>query len=249
MDSDYRRHRLEELGTFVDEARRMEGWNFDDVQSEAVGPCLPWDYATHARELISRAPAVLGMGTGGGELFSTILEGYAGFAIATEEWPPNVPIAAQRLSLLGTSVVNASGSHLSFSRGSLDLILNSHVDLSPSDVARVLAPGGRVFTQQVGRNEWQEIAEFFPRTSKEGRVDEFRSYQAGFKSHGLTVTLARSHDTPVAYRSLGDVLYMFVGVMPQWRNHRFDLESDLDALLAMEQKLAGEKGIVLTESR
>ena len=227
----------------------MQGWNFDDVQSEAVGSGPPWDYDTRAKELISGARAVLDMGTGGGEFFSTILEGYAGFTVATEEWRPNVPIAVQRLSPLGASVVHASSSQLPFSRGSLDLILNRHESLSPSDVERVLAPGGRVFTQQIGRNEWQEIAEFFPETSKEGRVDQFQSYQTEFTRAGLTVTFACRHDTPVAYGSLGDVVYMFFVVMPQWRSHQFDLDQDLDALLAMEQQLAGENGIVLTESR
>ena len=245
----YRQRRLEELRTFVEKARRMEGWTFDDVQSEAVGPCPPWDYVTRAKELISEAQAVLDMGTGGGELFWTILEGYQGRAFATESWPPNVPIASERLSLAGASLVHASSLLLPFPPGSFDLVLNMHEELSPSDVARVLAPGGRVLTQQVGLNEWQEIAEFFPRTRKEGRVDQFQSYQAGFKEADLTVTVARSHDTPVAYRSLGDVVYMFEVVMPQWRNHGFDLDQDLDALLAMEQKLADEQGIVLTESR
>ena len=129
------------------------------------------------------------------------------------------------------------------------LVLNSHEDLSPPDVARVLRPGGRVLTQQVGRNEWQQIAQFFPRTSKEGRPDRFHTYQAGFEGAGLTVIFARSHDTPVSYSSLGDVVYMFAAVMPQWRSHEFDLERDLDALLALERDLSGEKSIVLTESR
>ena len=106
-----------------------------------------------------------------------------------------------------------------------------------------------MLTQQVGRNQSQEIAKFFPRTSKEGRPDQFHTYQAGFEGAGLTVILARSHDTPVAYRSLGNVVYLFAVVMPQWRNHKFDLERDLDALLALERDLSGETGIVLTESR
>ncbi len=42
---------------------------------------------------------------------------------------------------------------------------------------------------------------------------------------------------------------MFTVVMPQWRDHEFALERDLDALLALERDLSDENGIVLTESR
>ena len=62
------------------------------------------------------------------------------------------------------------------------------------------------------------------------------------------MTHAEVYDTFVAYRSLGDVVYMLAAVMPQWRNHDFDLERDIDALLALELGLTSEKGIVLTES-
>ncbi len=244
-----RRRRLDELRPYAEKAGRMEGWDLDEVRREAVGPGPSWDYVARARELVSNARAILDMGTGGGEVFSTICEGNSGLAVATEAWPTNVPVASQRLSPRGASVVHASGSHLPFGSQSFDIVLNSHEELSPQDVARVLRPGGRVLTQQVGRNEWQEIAQFFPMTSKEGRPDQFHTYQTGFEGAGLTVIFARSQDTPVAYRSLEDVVYLFAVVMPQWRNHEFDLERDLDALLALERSLSTWKGIVLTESR
>ena len=87
-------------------------------------------------------------------------------------------------------------------------------------------------------------------TSPEGSDDLFQTYTAGFEGAGLTVAVAESHGTPVAYRSLGDLVYMMTVVMPQGeQGHEFDLETDLDALLALERELSGEKGIVLTETR
>ena len=244
-----RQEALTGLKGFVERARRMQGWTFDEVLSEPVGPGPKWDYVARARELTFGARSVLDMGTGGGEAFSTICEGYKGLGLATEAWPPNVRVAAKCLSHLGIQVVNASGSNLPISTECLHVVLNRHEDLDPSDVARVLVPGGRVLTQQVGRNQWQEIVPFFPMTSPEGNDDLLRTYRAGFERAGLTVAVDESHDTPVAYHSLGDIVYMMTVVMPQWREHGFDLERDLDALLALERDLSGEKGIVLTESR
>ena len=228
----------------------MQGWTFDEVQSEPVGPGPPWDYLARARELTSTAGSILDIGTGGGEAFSAICEGYEVLGVATEAWRPNVGIAAKRLSKMGIHVVHALGPDLPFAADSFDVVLNRHEALDPGDVARVLVPGGQVLTQQVGRNQWREIVPYFPKTSpEEGRNDLFQTYRAGFESAGLTVTVAESHDTPVAYHSLGDVVYMMTVVMPQWRKHDFDLEQDLDALLALERGISDEKGIVLTESR
>ena len=244
-----RQEDLARLKVFVERAQRMQGWTFDKVQSEPVGPGPSWDYVARARELIFGARSILDMGTGGGEAFSTICEGYEGLALAIEGWPPNVWIAAKLLSPRGIHMVHAVGSKLPFSTECFHVVLNRHEELDPSDVSRVLVPGGRVLTQQVGRNQWQEIVPFFPMTSPKGSDDLFHTYWAGFESAGLAVTVAESHDTPVAYHSLGDVVYMMTVVMPQWREHGFDLERDLDALLALKRELSGEKGIVLTESR
>ena len=244
-----RQEALAYLSEFVERARRMQGWTFDEVKKEQVGPGPAWNYGARARKLTLGARSVLDIGTGGGEAFSAICEGYEGFGLATEAWPPNVQVAAKRLSPMGIRVVHASGSNLPFSMGSLDVVLNRHEDLDPADVARVLAPGGRVLTQQVGP-QWQEIVPFFPMTSPEGSDDLFQTYTAGFEGAGLTVAVAESHGTPVAYRSLGDLVYMMTVVMPQGeQGHEFDLETDLDALLALERELSGEKGIVLTETR
>ena len=62
------------LSVFVERARRMQGWTFDEVQSEPVGPGPSWDYVARARELTLEARSVLDMATGGGEAFSTICE-------------------------------------------------------------------------------------------------------------------------------------------------------------------------------
>ena len=75
----------------------------------------------------------------------------------------------------------------------------------------------------------------------------FELYQDGFRSCGLTITRAESHESNEAYRCLGDVVYM-LQVTP-WTIPEFNLEQDLDALLALEQSLLSDGGIVLTNNR
>ena len=177
-----RENSLAKLSKYVARAHRMEGWDFHEVQMEPAGPGPSWDYTARARELVAGARAVLDMGTGGGEVFTTISEGYSGFAVATDAWPPNLAVAARQLSPRGAAVVNASGSYLPFASESFDIVLNSYEELSPPDAARVLRPGGRLLIQQIGHNEWQKIVGFFPKTSREGRPDQFHTYSG--RIHG-----------------------------------------------------------------
>ena len=236
---------LDRLRPYVERARAMRGWMFEDVRSVRVGSSTPWDYVARARELVIDAQFVLDMGTGGGERFAAICDGFAGQAIATEPWLGNLHVAVERLSAIGIPVVFASNVSLPFADGSFDLVLNRHEELIPSDVARVLAPGGTVLTQQIGPNHWQEIVEFFPRAAPEDD-DFFQCYQDGFRRSGLTVTKAQVHDTQVAFESLGDFVYMLTAI--PWTIPDFDVERDLDALLALEGALQRDEGIVLTES-
>ena len=185
------------------------------------------------------------MGTGGGEAFGDLCDGYPGFAVATEGWSGNVLVAAERLSPRGIPVVHASSLQLPFADGSFELILNCHEELSPEEVARVLAPGGYVLTQQVGRNNWQELFEFFPQMHDFG--PHFELYQNGFRAGGLIVKRAESHNFLVAFPGLGEVVYMLTAA--PWTIPDFNLERDIEALLALERSAKREEGIVLTESR
>ena len=62
-----------------------------------------------------------------------------------------------RLSAIGAPVVHASSLHLPFGAGAFELVLNRHEELDPAEVARILAPGGRFLTQQVGSDNWREL--------------------------------------------------------------------------------------------
>ena len=63
----------------------------------------------------------------------------------------------------------------------------------------------------------------------------------------MDVVDMRQHTRRVAYRELGHLVYFLV-VAP-WTIPDFDLEADLEALLAAEQHLSGPDGIVLTDPR
>jgi hypothetical protein len=129
----------ERLRPSVERARGFSGW-MAPVHSRVVGERRPWDYMRRARELLREAKSVGDLGTGGGERFAELLVGGRGRAFATEEWAVNAPIAARRLRDVRAGVVRATTEALPFPDAACDLILDRQEDLSPAEVARVLAP-------------------------------------------------------------------------------------------------------------
>ncbi len=233
------------LRASVERARRFSGWSAYP-RSRRLGPAPPWSYEERARELLTTARSVVDLGTGGGERFGDYCAGYRGRAVATEEWAVNAPVAAARLRPLGIEVVWCRSPQLPFADGSFDLILDRHEELAPHEAARVLAPGGRVLTEQMAPDHWRELRRFFPRATMFG--DLFVEYRDGFAAARLEVVDARQHAVDAAYVSLGDLVFMLC--ISPWTVPDFEpLGSDLEALLALERELTTEDGLVLTDAR
>ena len=234
------------LRPVVERARRFSGWS-DYPRSRHLGPAPSWSYEERARELLRTARSVVDLGTGGGERFGDYCAGYRGRAVATEEWAVNAPVAAARLRPLGIEIVRCQSLRLPFAAESFDLVLDRHEELAPEEVARVLAPGGRVLTQQVSPDHWRELRRFFLRANL-GSGDLFDEYRDGFAAAGLEIVDARTHTVDAAYSGLGDFVHMLC--ITPWTIPDFDpLGKDLDALLDLERNLTTEDGLVLTDAR
>jgi len=242
--ADLRQARLRELRPFVAAARQIQGWTFA-YQPVALDAPEPWDYEARARALARGAANVLDLGTGGGEVYERILAGGQGRGVATEAWAPNVTVAARRLSPQGVPVVHALSLALPFSAEAFELVLDRHEELSPAEVARVLRPGGRALTQQVHPDYHAELRGFFPRMTVFEPHEV--TYPRGLAIAGMEVLDMRQHSRRVAYRHLGHLVYFLVAA--PWTIPDFDLEADLEALLAVERQLGGPEGIVLTDPR
>ena len=234
------------LRPYIEKARSFTGWNLEEVAPRRIGRAYPWDYRQRAAYLIGPASAVLDLGTGGGELFADLCRGHKGRMVASEPWHVNTPIAQSRLAPLGVEVVGAHSLHLPFQSDVFDLVLDRHEELDPAEVGRVLARDGIVLTQQVGRNDWKEVRTFFPRMRDWGPL--FEQYVSGFESAGMKIERAESHDTRVAYRGLGELVYILC-VAPWMIPDFHPLGRDLGALLRLEAGLTVEAGLALTESR
>ena len=231
------------LRPFQERARGFSGWSFD-LGERRLGPPMPWSYEEHVRGFARGVSAVLDMGTGGGERLAAVREALPSRVVATEEWSVNAPVAQERLAPLGVEVVRSSSLVLPFVDRAFDLVINRHEELDPAEVVRVLRLGGAFLTQQVGRGNWGEIGARFPRATKWG--DSLGRYSEEFRARGYNVTV-HEHRQRVAYPSLGEFVYMLA--VANWTVPDFDVERDIDALLALEQDCLTDEGFVVTAER
>jgi SAM-dependent methyltransferase len=244
MPAEDRAQMLTRLRPAVQRARDFSGWDLGHVAPTVLDPEPSWDYAHLAVERGRHAASVLDMGTGGGELLAELRAGLPGRVLATEEWQRNVPVASRRLAPLGVPVVWCRSLNLPFADASFDLVLNRHEELNPAEVARVMRPGAHAITQQVGGSTWHELRRFFPRMTDFG--DLCGEYRRGFAASGLVIVDAREHEYRVRYQL--DALVYLLAIMP-WSIPDFDLDGDLDALLALESASGGPEGVTLTDNR
>jgi hypothetical protein len=148
----------------------FSGWDFSWLAPRSASGALPWSYQREVSRRAAAVEAMLDMGTGGGERLSK-LAGRPRLTVATEAWPPNVPVAAARLRPLGVAVVQDEGApdntdqngsqrgRLPFRDGAFGLVANRHEAFRAAEVGRVLAAGGAFVTQQVDLHSYDALYE------------------------------------------------------------------------------------------
>lgn len=246
MTSDRRARAIRELQPYIERARTFTGWSFEEsVDVRALEPPPPWSYDDVVVAELRPGTRVVDFGTGGGEVYSRIIARAPEVrAVATEQWHVNAPIARERLAPLGVHVLRAESERPPFADGTFDVALSRHEGIDPAQVVRVLGGRGVFITQQVWDHHWEELREFFPR--KTVWPDHRVEYARALERAGYAVEV-REHDWKVAYRKLGDIVFMLL--VASWEIEGFDPVAEIDALLALEDKHGGLDGIVLTQSR
>jgi SAM-dependent methyltransferase len=163
----------------------FQGWDFSWLGSRLVLEPPPWPFADIVIGLMDHVEVALDMGTGGGEWLSSFPR-HPACTVATESWPPNVPVAAARLRRLGVGVVHDEGAvdnvaqrlgesrgRLAFRDGAFDLVVNRHESFVAEEVRRVLGPGGVFVTQQAdsGSRQVHELLGLEPVVVEEFGLD------------------------------------------------------------------------------
>jgi SAM-dependent methyltransferase len=212
-----------------------------------------WSYAEMVRARLAGVPAVLDMGTGGGELLARLAP-LPPRTVATEAYTPNVEIARARLAPLGVEVVPVAGAldnsdqqpgeghgSLPFPDDSFPLVINRHESYYPAEVIRILQRGGSFITQQVGATHYQELMALFdvpppgdPLWNAAFAVEQLE--QAGFR-----IVDRREEFPPTVFHDIGAVVY-YLRAVP-WEVPRFTVERYRECLAELHRRIEAEGGL------
>jgi SAM-dependent methyltransferase len=223
----------------------FSGWDFSWLDRRSRTEPLPWDYSARVAALARSARTMLDMGTGGGEALSRLAD-RAPRTIATESWPPNVPVAGRRLLPLGIPVIqveiardnldqdgaNDSG-HLPFRDGSLGLVCNRHESFLAPEVSRVLAPGGTFVTQQVDYHDNDDLARILGIETPEEPDSWIGLAERQVTDAGLVIEEAGRADQRISFDDVAAVIYYLKAV--SWSIPGYRLEKYRDRLRALHE--------------
>jgi SAM-dependent methyltransferase len=186
----------------------VEGWDFSWLKGRASEERPSWGYAKMMSKRMAAASAALDIQTGGGEVLAEVPK-LPMLTVATESWPPNVARATQRLHPRGVVVVaHEDGQPLPFAANAFDLVVSRHpVAVWWQEVARVLRPGGKYFSQEVGPRSVGELTEFMMGPQPPGHEREPGLAAEAAQAAGLSVIELRAESLRTEFRDVGAVIY------------------------------------------
>ncbi|WP_091413516.1 class I SAM-dependent methyltransferase [Friedmanniella luteola] len=239
---------FDELVTEADHAP-VEGWDFSWLDGRATEERPPWGYARALARRLAEAGASLDLQTGGGEVLAEAGT-YPPLAVATEGWRPNLVVAAARLRPLGVAVLgHDEAAPLPFADASFDLVSSRHpVSTDWAEIARVLVPGGRYFSQQIGPASMVELSEAFlgplPDADRWRRPEDAR---AAAERCGLEVVDLRSARLRAEFSDVGAIVYVLRKCV--WWVPGFTVERYRDTLRRLHQQMVDDGPFVAHSSR
>jgi SAM-dependent methyltransferase len=234
----------------VSEAWQHEfsGWDFTYLSRRSLESRPTWDYRQLVREKLKSAQSLLDQDTGGGEFLSS-LQPLPVYTCATEGYPPNVPLARARLEPLGVQVFDTlATAQLPFADNSFDLVINRHGGFLASEIYRILKPGKRFITQQVGGQNCIRLNELL-----QDKVDFQYAYWTPdcaveqLEEAGLRVIDQREDFPPLEFADIGAVVYYLKAV--SWQVSDFTPEKYSEKLGIIHNLIQQAGKLVVSEHR
>jgi len=229
-------------------AAHFSGWDFSWLHDKLITTPLQWDYPQLAQEAKDGALALLDMETGGGEFLSKLLP-LPPDTCATENYPPNVPIARKNLEPLGVQVFDAdSEAPLPFEGARFDVVLNRHGSYLPEEIFRILKPGGVFITQQVGGDNMTGLNQLLQKRPHYMYADcQLDPFVTALKQAGMRVERAEEAHPPARFLCIGALIYYFKAI--PWQIKNFSVKTYRKRLMALHEQILRDGYLEVLEHR
>jgi SAM-dependent methyltransferase len=226
----------------------FSGWDFSWLHGRWHEPDPAWDYRRLVEVRARGATSLLDMGTGGGEFLAS-LSPLPARTCATEGYAPNVPLARKRLAPLGIDVVTVSNdAALPLEADAFALVINRHESYDAAEVRRILEPGGRFLTQQVGPRNCVQLSQYFGApVDPDVRAWTLQDPASELERAGLRVRRVEEQYLECTFFDIGAVVYYLKVIA--WQVPDFTIERYHDRLFAMHQQIERDGAFYATSHR
>jgi len=224
----------------------FEGWDFSYLRGRWSEEDPPWNYEQLVNQQVRRVDSLLDMGTGGGEFLASLAP-LPATTYATEGWPPNIPVARQRLEPLQVTVLAVEHDDaLPIADEAVDLIINRHESLDAGELNRILKPGGSFITQQVGPRDNIQLNEWI--TGEMPQIDwTLNNEIQKLRDVGLQIIDAKEAFPETTFYDIGAIVYYLKVI--SWQIEGFTVETYRDALYRLHQTLTRDGHIRVRSHR
>ena len=178
---------------------RATGWEFAWLDGRPGEPT--WSYRELARALLRDATALLDLDTGSGELLAELAP-LPAHTVAVESWARNTPVARDRLAPFGVPV----RTELPGGENEFDVVLSRHGRFPAADLGRLLCPGGRLLSQQVGSDDLAGLNLALGAPPAHPRVWNATLAAGALRAAGFEVTDVREERPAITFGDVGAVV-------------------------------------------
>ena len=216
-----------------EEQQHFSGWDFSYLEGRMLEDQAPWSYSSRAAELMRHSSSVIDLGTGGGERYLKLQKDWPKKVVATEDYPPNVRLATERLSPFGAQVVDVLVSDddpMPFADNEFALVLNRHTAFNPKEVVRILTPRGTFLTQQLHGMWVHDLIAAFD-TKPQWPEATLEKYVPQLKAAGLTIIDTQEFSGHLTFTDVGAIVYYLKAV--PWLVPGFSVETHAQHLLKL----------------
>ncbi len=228
------------------------GWDFSWFDGRATEGRPSWGYSVLLADRLTSARAVLDLQTGGGEVVAGSLTSggaHPDLLRATESWTPNIALATAALEPWGGRVVESDDrGPFPFDDSTFDLVSCRHPTAAVwPEIARVLAPGGIYFSQQVGNGSVRELTEAMigPYDVGDGRLPSAAIAEA--EQAGLEVVDLQVASLPMTFDDIAAVVVFLRKVI--WIVPEFSVEKYREQLWRLHNRIVAEGPFRATSER
>lgn len=225
-----------------------EDWSYLDGRKVDLFTERPWNYVDSVVEAMKSARSVLDMRTGDGEKFAAFIQqqSHPMQLYATEGYAPGLVQARQRLEPLGVTIYEVRDEQLPIADNQVDLVINRQGSYDPHEVWRVLKPGHRFITQQVGDRanvrlhellNTPKVLSFYPGTEQK-RVWNLACAVHELQEAGWQIAEQHESFAPSRFYDVGAVVYYLKAI--SWEVPDFSVEKYFDQLVEIRRLIQRE---------